>query len=391
MKIPPHGEHSPTIVNGKKRQAFVPGPLSELPPLNLAALASQLGETNRAIGGLRGIGNFLPNTDHFLDGCVRREAVYSSQIEGTQSSLEDLLLDEGGGSDGQRDRRPPKLNDDRAETSNYVKALNHGLKRLRAPEPEGLPLSLRLLRELHAILLQSGRGAEMGPGEFRQNQNWVGNHIPPPPNRVAECMGELEKFVAAPTESMDPLIRAGLAHAQFETIHPFRDGNGRIGRLLVILMLVNEGALDEPWLYLSLPVKQTRGEYYARLDSTRASGDWTDWLLYFLRVIAEAAAAADQTARDAADLFRRDAKKMATRLGIQRPSLKAVHQVLQRFPISSITRLTRESNFSYPAVKTALDHLLDLGIVHLLDERKWGRRFVYREYMDLLQRDDAPL
>ena len=322
--------------------AFAPEPLSSLPAPDWGRLVSALGDASRAVGALRSIRNLLPNSDYFLEGCVKREALYSSQVEGTQSSLDDLLLDEDGKRKSANGGNSP--DDDRAETSNYVAALKSGLNHLRGDAPDRLPLSLRLLRNLHQTLLKSGRGSQKSPGEFRSGQNWIGDyvHIPPPPNQMKECMEELEKFIVQPDSALnDPLIRAGMAHAQFETIHPFLDGNGRMGRLLIVLMLINEGALDDPWLCVSLPVKKSRREYYERLQSTRTTGDWTVWLLYFLRVVAEAAGDAEKTAREANALFLRDREKIRNEIGAQSSAPAAVHQALQRFPIASISRLAK--------------------------------------------------
>ena len=383
--LPPHGERISAVVDGKRRMAFVPKPLSSLPAPDWARLMPALGAANRAVGALRSIRNLLPTFDYFLEGCVRREALYSSQVEGTQSSLDDLLLDEDG--------KKKSDDDDRAETSNYVTALKSGLDHLQGNAPGALPLSLRLLRKLHAILLKSGRGAQKSPGEFRKSQVRVGDyvHIPPPPNQVKKCMGELEKFIVRPDNKTDPLIRAGMAHAQFETIHPFLDGNGRMGRLLIVLMLINEKALDDPWLYVSLPVKKSRQEYYNRLQSTRETGDWTNWLLYFLQVVAQAADDAEKTAREANALFRRDAEKIANKIGAQSPAPKAVHQAMQFLPISSVPRLSDKTEFTQPAVKSALDRLIQIEIVRPYDNRSWGKRFVYHEYMEILRRDGDPL
>ena len=379
--VPFHGENVPAVVNGERRMAFVPGPLSRLPPPDWGRLTPALGAASRAVGALQSIRNLLPNPDHYLEGCVRREALFSSQIEGTQSSLDDLMLIEGG----------PEPNDDAAETSNYVKALRRGISHLREELPGALPMSLRLLLDLHQILLRSGRGAGMGPGEFRRNQNWVGEHVPPPPNRVPECMGELENFIANPAPDIPPLIRAGLAHVQFETIHPFRDGNGRMGRLLIALMLINEGELDEPWLYVSLPIKKTRREYYDRLHAVRTEGDWTGWLLYFLQVVADAAKNTVETAQEADKLFRRDKDRITGSVGVRSHAPFAVHEALQRFHISSIPRLEKETGFSYPAVKDALKRLGEIDIVRPFDGRRWAKRFVYHEYREILRRDGEPL
>lgn len=204
-------------------------------------------------------------------------------------------------------------------------------------------------------------------------------------------MGELEKFVAMPDGKLDPLIRAGMAHAQFETIHPFLDGNGRMGRLLVVLMLINERVLDDPWLYISLPIKKSRQRYYDYLQSTRITGDWTDWLLYFLEVIAEAAKDAQETAKDADKLFRRDDKNIIEKIGVQSPAVVAVHKALQLFSISSIPRLEKVTQFSQPSIKSALDRLAKIGIARPFDGRSWRKRFVYHEYMEILRRDSKPL
>ena len=374
------------MCGGERRMAYVPKPLSSLPPPDWGELVPVLGRANRAVGELKNIR--IPGSNYFLEGCVLREALYSSQVEGTQSSLDDLLLDK----DGEQKSDDGKLpDDDRVETSNYVAALQSGLDHLRGGVPDSLPLSLRLLRGLHAILLQSGRGMAKSPGEFRTGQNRVGGHIPPPSDRVGECMGQLEKFIAEPDGTLDPLIRAGMAHAQFETIHPFWDGNGRMGRLLIVLMLVNEGALDAPLLYVSLPIKKSRQNYYDQLQSTRESGDWTGWLLYFLRVVAEAAENARETASEADALFRRDEESIAEKFGVQSPAVVAVHKALRLFPISSIPRLERETQFSQPAIKSALDRLGELKIVRPFDGRKWRKRFVYHAYMEILRRDGEPL
>ena len=390
----PHGRQISVTIRGKPCAAFVPGPLSSLPAPDWARLSVKLGQANRAVGALRGIRNLLPNPDHLLSGCVFREALYSSQVEGTQSSMDDLLLAQEDDSETAADTKRSPL-DDRAETSNYVKALNHGIAHLRDEFEGSLPLSLRLLRNLHAMLLKSGRGARKSPGEFRRIQNWVGggdlNHIPPPPSAVEDCMTELESFIVAPDSEMDPLIRAGLAHAQFETIHPFLDGNGRIGRLLIVLMLINEQVLDDPWLYVSLSIKKSRQRYYEYLQSTRISGDWTEWLLYFLQVITEAAQDAEATAQEADALFRRDEQKITQEVGVRSPAPLAVHRALQSLPISSIPWLQKDTEFSQPAIKAALDRLIEIGIVRPFDDRAWRRRFVYHDYMEILRRDGEPL
>ena len=204
-------------------------------------------------------------------------------------------------------------------------------------------------------------------------------------------MEKLEEFVAESDGKPDPLIRAGMAHAQFECIHPFRDGNGRMGRLLIVLMLINEGVLDAPWLYISLPIKRRRREYYDQLQSTRTTGDWTNWLLYFLQVITEAAENVRETAHEADQLFRRDNERIAKEIGVQSRSVAAVHKALQLFPISSIPRLEKEAKFSQPSIKSALDRLAKIGIVRPFDNRSWRKRYVYHDYLEILRRDGEPL
>ena len=381
---------SATAVHGRCR-AFVPHPLPPPPMLlDRARLEAALGRANRGLGALRGIRNFLSAPDDLLEAYVRREATLSSQIEGTRSSLDDLMAREAEGG-----AAPP--GDDLTESSNYVAALNHGVSRLRAAPPEGLPLCLRLLREMHGILLKSGRGAAQNPGEFRRSQNWVGgaapgngDFFPPPPERLTECAGALEKFITEPDGRWDPLIRAGLAHVQFETIHPFLDGNGRLGRLLIMLMIINDGALDDPWLYVSLPIKKTRGEYYRRLTAVRAEGDWAGWLLYFLGAVAEAAADVFATAREISDLFARDREKIE-KAGRRAPAVFAAHGALQRRYIVSVPGLVRMTRYSQPTAQAAINRLCKLGIAAPMDARRRNRLFVYGAYREILMRDGEPL
>ena len=262
------GRYVETSAGGEKVRAFVPTPLPPVPPLDFSQFISLYDRARGAVGRLDGVTTILPSTPLFLFMYVRKEALLSSQIEGTQSSLSDLLLFEN-------DEIPHVPIDDVTEVSNYVAAIEHGMKRMRG----GFPLSLRLLREMHEILLKSGRGASKQPGEFRKSQNWIGGtrpgnalFVPPPPNHLDECLGAFERFLHTEDQSMPPLIRAGLAHVQFETIHPFLDGNGRLGRLLITLMLCDAGALREPILYLSLFFKSRRDDYYRLLQEVRQAG-----------------------------------------------------------------------------------------------------------------------
>ena len=269
------GYFLPITSLGEQARAFVPAPLPPEPPLDLAgALGELLDAASVALGRLDGLSLLLPEPRLFLYTYVRKEAVLSSQIEGTQSSLSDLLQHE-------LDNTPSALEEDVTEVSRYVAAMELGLARLR----EGVPLSLRLLKEIHACLLSHGRGSSKEPGEFRRTQNWIGGSrpgnakfVPPPPDALWETMGSLEKFLHDEPVKTRALVKAALAHVQFETIHPFLDGNGRLGRLLIALLLHHGGLLSEPLLYLSLFFKENRPAYYGLLDRVRSTGDWEAWV-----------------------------------------------------------------------------------------------------------------
>ena len=296
-------------VAGEHYRAYLPAPLPPDPPLVIdARLQEMLERANRALGRLDGIAAVLPDTALFLYFYVRKEALLSSQIEGTQSSLSDLLLFEG-----EQSTAAPL--DDVREVSSYVAALDHGIKRIRQ---DGFPLSLRLMREMHAILLRQGRGASMSPGGFRRSQNWIGGSrpgnarfVPPPPEEVMNCLGALEKFLHDDPQPTPLLIKAALAHVQFETIHPFLDGNGRMGRLLITLLLCDAGALSEPLLYLSLYFKTHRDAYYDWLQRVRETGDWEGWLEFFLSGVEETAEGAVSTAKRILGLFEADRARIA--------------------------------------------------------------------------------
>lgn len=367
---------------GEVVRAFVPHPLPPRPPLTHDTdLREALDEALLALGRLDSVSALLPDTHLFLYTYVRKEAVLSSQIEGTQSSLSDLLLFE-------LHEVPGVPIDDVVEVSGYVAALEHGLKRIR----DGFPLSNRLIREVHEILVAKGRGADRQPGEFRRSQNWIGGtrpgnaaFVPPPPDRVADCMGGLEKFLHNQPERTPTIVKAALAHVQFETIHPFLDGNGRVGRLLITLLLCVEGVLREPLLYLSLFLKQHRQQYYDLLDVVRREGDWERWLAFFAEAVKTTAAGAVQTARTLVELFRTDRERIGT-LGRAAGSALRVHHELQRRPVSNIATLTRRTKLSAPTVGKALEGLGRLGIVRETTGRQRNRVFVYGRYLDLLNR-----
>src|SRR5277367_5609494 len=284
------GTYISTTTAGETVRAFVPAPLPPNPRVDLSGLYQQLDRANQALGRLDGLTTLLPNTQLFLYLYVRKEALLSSQIEGTKSSFSDLLLFENAA-------EPSVPIDDVEEVSNYVAAMQHGLRRIAG----GFPLSLRLIREIHAILLRGGRGANRTSGEFRRSQNWVGGtrpgnsaFVPPPPERLMECLDNLERFLHDEEHKLPILVEAGLVHVQFETMHPFLDGNGRLGRLLITLLLCSKGALREPLLYLSLYFKTNRDRYYDLLQRVRTDGAWEEWLAFFLE-------GTEITARSAAD------------------------------------------------------------------------------------------
>jgi Fic family protein len=332
-----------------------------------------------AVGRLDGVSTLLPDKALFLYTYVRKEAVLSSQIEGTQSSLSDLLLFE-------LDEAPGVPLDDVVEVSNYVAALDHGLTRLR----EGFPLSNRLIREIHGVLLSRGRGSGTAPGEFRRSQNWIGGSrpgtavfVPPPPMAVPDCMSALERFLHAEGDGLPVLVRSGLAHVQFETIHPFLDGNGRVGRLLITFLLGHAGMLHEPLLYLSLYLKQHRAVYYELLDRVRREGDWEAWLAFFLHGVRETAEGAVATAQRLGAMFQEDRRRIEA-TGRRAGSALRVHEALKARPILSLTAVCDATGLSFPAAGSAMDLLIDLGIARELTGKRRNRLFAYETYLAVL-------
>lgn len=377
------GRYEPTVAAGIPCQGFVPDPLPPQPPLLIdAALQRKLDQALLALGRLDSLTTLLPDAQTFLYSYVRKEAVLSSQIEGTRSSLADLLLFE-------EDGAPGVPIDDVAEVSCYVAALDHGVRRLA----EGFPLSSRLIRELHAALMQSGRGAGKSPGEYRRVQNWVGGLspsaaelVPPPPPFVEPCIADLERFLNDLPEPQPPLIKAALAHVQFETIHPFLDGNGRVGRLLIPLLLMQDGVLQQPLLYPSLYFKVHRARYYELLSQVRRSGDWEAWLGFFADAVQLAATQAVQTARALTDLVATDRRRIVT-LGRQAASCMLVFDALARRPVRSITSVCAETGQSPMTVGSAMQRLTDIGLARELTGRLRGRVFGYAAYLDTLNRE----
>ena len=373
------GRYVITSTGGEQVRAFVPAPLPPVPVLDLTTLLGPLEQAQLALGRLEGISTLLPAPLLFLYTYVRKEALLSSQIEGTQSSIQELLLFE-------LPERPGVPTDDVIEVSNYVAAMEHGLKRLDA----GFPLSNRLLREVHGRLMASGRGSEQDPGNFRRSQNWIGGthpgnatFVPPPPQEVANCMSDLERFLHASVPGMSALLRAGLAHVQFETIHPFLDGNGRVGRLLITLLLYHYEVLDEPLLYLSLYLKLHRQRYYDLLDTVRRNGDWEAWLVFFLDGVAQTAAAAVSTAQRLQALFQQDQARIQQQ-GRAAGSALRVHQALKERPVRSVPEAAAHAELSFPAAANAMRTLERVGIVHELTGRKRNRLFAYDRYVSII-------
>jgi len=374
------GRYEVTSAGGERIHAFVPEALPPDPPLDFTgALQQALEPAAIALGRLDSIATLIPDTSLFLYSYVRKEAVLSSQIEGTQSSLSDLLLFE-------LDEAPGVPLDDVVEVSNYVRALDHGLARLR----EGLPLSNRLIREIHGVLLSRGRGEGKDPGEFRRSQNWIGGSrpgnavfVPPPPHLVANCMGALERFLHDEGSELPVLVRAGLAHVQFETIHPFLDGNGRVGRLLITFLLCPSAVLREPLLYLSLYLKQNRATYYELLDSVRRDGDWEAWLRFFLEGVRETAEGAVSTAKRLVELFQKDRERIVPR-GRRAGSALRVHDALKARPVTSMQDLCTRTGLSFPATSSAMKVLVELGIASELTGKRRNRIFAYDRYLAIL-------
>lgn len=383
------GRYVPGLLGGSRYQAFIPDPLPPSPPPDMASADFILRKerADQALGRLDGITLMLPDPALFLYQYVRREALLSSQIEGTQSSLSDLLLYE-------IDEAPGVPVDDVEEVSNYVAALRHGLRRIRE---DGFPVSLRLLREMHEHLLDGVRGKNKRPGEFRTDQVWIGgaspalaNFVPPPPDALQECLASFERFLNANVDIASPLIKAALAHVQFETIHPFNDGNGRLGRLLIAILLCGEGVLREPTLYLSLYFKRHRAEYYERLNAVRTHGDWEGWLSFFLAGVCETAEQATETARRIIALLDADRRRI-TPLGRRAGSVALVFDVLTRQVLATVPQLEKALHMSTPTIRDAIASLSELGIVNELTGQRRNRVFAYQAYLDILNEGTTPL
>lgn len=380
MKRGPQGVQAQRGGPAERFSAFVPHPLPPEPPLAISAELADLAErANRALGRLDALATLLPDAALFLYVYVRKEALVSSQIEGTQSSLSDLILFED-------DRVPGLPNADVEEVSRYVEAMQYGLRRIE----EGFPLSLRLLREIHGILLSTGRGSEKAPGAFRTSQNWIGGtrpgnarFVPPPPDEVLRCLGDLERFLHDQPVRTPVLIKAALAHVQFETIHPFLDGNGRLGRLLITFLLCAEGALSAPLLYLSLYFKEHRERYYELLQEVRELGNWEDWVEFFLEGVLTTAEEATDTARRVLAVFDEDRLRLE-QTGRAAGSYLRIMGALQKRPAATVARLADEAGISQQAATRLVANLVKMGLLREITGKHRDRVYVYDRYWALL-------
>ena len=382
MKRKLQGRYVTISTAGEKVQAFVPSPLPPRPPIAWTGeLRRKFDDALLALGRLDSVSTLLPDTSLFIYMYVRKEAVLSSMIEGTQSSLSDLLLYE-------LDQEPGVPLDDVREVSNYVAALEHGLHRLEG----GMPLSLRLFREIHGVLLAKGRGSNRTPGEFRHSQNWIGGSrpgnaafVPPPAENVRECMSKLELFLHDKPAPTPALLKAALAHLQFETIHPFLDGNGRLGRLLITLVLCEQKVLREPMLYLSLYFKMHRSYYYELLNKVRLTGDWEAWLEFFADAVIVAATHAVETAQQLLDLSNRD-RDTISHIGRAAFSALQIHRALMEHPLATSAWLVEKTGLAPATVNKALGHLERVGVVRELTAKKRNRLFSYTRYIEIMSR-----
>ncbi len=381
------GEYILDSTVGETVRAFVPSPLPPEPPLDVhGSLQDLIGQAHMELGRLDGMASVLPDTSLFIYMYVRKEALLSSQIEGTQSSLSDLLLFE-------LDAMPGVPMDDVREVSSYVSAMEHGLRRLK----EGFPLRNRLLCEIHGKMLSKGRGSDKSPGEFRKSQNWIGGtrpgnagFVPPPPERMGECLSAFEKFLNNEPRRTPTLIKAALAHVQFESIHPFLDGNGRLGRLLITLLFCHEKFLNKPLLYLSLYFKQNRQEYYNQLQKVRTDGDWESWVAFFSEAVKVSASQGVSTAKKLTEIIRADRNQMndLNRLG---GSALRVLNVLARTPIITVSEASRKSGIVESSVSNVLKAMCEMGIVKELTGQKRNRIFSYHRYLKILSDGTEPI
>lgn len=362
-------------------RSFRPSPLPPTPSVNIDAdLLSKLIEANKEISFLEGVSSRIPNVDLFVSMYVRKEALMSSQIEGTQCTLDDILnplIDEN-------------TNRDVSDVVNYIRATEYAIKRM-----ESLPFCNRLIREIHAVLMQGIRGQEKSPGEFRYTQNWIGGqgsslknarYIPPNPADMIEAMSDLEKYMNS-DDTLDPLIQAALIHYQFETIHPFLDGNGRVGRLLITLFLMEKKILTTPALYISYYLKMNRIEYYDRMTQIRRTGDYEQWIAFFLHAFSESARDAVETINKLAELHDQNVSSFDDLSKRQKNTIIKVFTYLETNPIIDIQKTAAALSLSYNTISKAVSLLTDKGILSQTDKSGKSRIYSYAAYLDILRKD----
>lgn len=377
------GTYAISMTLGEPVRAFVPHPL---PPAGPALAPAAYSELNRqaelALARLAGVSGLVPSVDWLLYSAIRKEALLTSQIEGTQATLTDLFDEEAG--------FKVSNTDDVEEVTNYLRAFRWVQEQLR--EPAGLPISVRLLCEAHRLLLDGARGAGKQPGALRRSQNWIGGtrpgnaaFVPPPPEHVPALLADMERFIHEGGTELPPMVRVALIHAQFETIHPFLDGNGRIGRLLIAALFEHWGLLAEPLLYLSAYLKQHQAEYYRRLSAIRTEGDWEGWVTFFLEGVGVAAADAERNIIEVASLVAADRKRLlqSHKAG---PSSYRLFEMLPMMPRFTIERVRKQLDTSFPTATAAVKALEDLGIVAEMTGQKKNRSYSYQAYVELLSR-----
>jgi Fic family protein len=380
------GRYRVTKVHEEQVRAFIPHPLPPTrPPLAIEGQRAELHVAAlTAMARLSVAGSMVPSTDWFLYGFVRKEAVLTSQIEGTQATLRDVLTYEA----TQQTDHP----DDVEEVCNYVEALTYARKQLATPK--GLPLSTRLLCNAHRLLMRGGRGADQQPGEIRRSQNWIGGtrpgnarFVPPPPDEVSEAMAALERWLHS-DDALPPLVKAGLAHVQFETIHPFLDGNGRIGRLLIALLVEHWSLLDQPLLYLSVAIRRRQQDYYARLAAVRTDGDWEGWTTFFVDCVREAADDGVRVAQALHALLVRDRQRL---VGHERATVAAVQLLdrLPKHPVLTVPRAAEVLGLTAPPTRKAIDLLETIGVLRETTGKQRDRVYAYHEYLRILTGDKA--
>jgi len=377
------GTYAITTTLGESVRAFVPYPLPPAdPPLVPASFVEGNRQAELALARLAGVSGLVPSVDWLLYSAIRKEALLTSQIEGTQATLTDLFDEEAG--------LKVSNTEDVEEVTNYLRAFRHVQAHLR--DPQGLPISVRLLCDAHRVLLEGGRGAGKQPGELRRSQNWIGGtrpgnavFVPPPPELVSDRLADLERFIHDAATDLPPLVKVALIHAQFETIHPFLDGNGRIGRLLIATLLEHWGLLKEPLMYLSGYLKQHQAEYYRRLSAVRSDGDWEGWVSFFLEGVAKAAAEAERSIIDVASLISADRRRLlqSPQAG---PGSYRLFEMLPMMPRFTVEHVRRRLKTTFPTASAAVKALEELGVVTELTGQKKNRVYSYQAYVDLLSR-----